>query len=92
MDRVLVFLLSLSRNYFLFESFAIQQLLNAVRLNGKIWHICLDLRDEKLLNQLCSFMKIKPQIHSLGLIDSKIDFESMGIVCKVLEENSIAKK
>lgn len=72
--------------------FSLQQLLSSVRLNGKIWHICIDLRDEKLLNQLCSYMKIKPQIHSLGLVDSKIDGESMGIICKVLEENSIAKK
>lgn len=30
-------------------------------------------------------MKIKPHIHSLGLVDSKIDVDSMGIICKVLE-------
>jgi hypothetical protein len=59
--------------------------MSAIRINGKIWHICIDMHDPKLLNQLCSFMRIKPQIHSLGLIDSKIDLESMGIICKVLE-------
>lgn len=62
--------------------------MSAIRLNGKIWHICLDLQDQKLLNTLCTYMKIKPHLHSLGLIDSNIDQESMAIICKVLEESS----
>lgn len=58
--------------------------MSSLRLNGKIWHICIDIQDPKILNQLCSFMKIKPHIHSLGLVDSKIDTESMQIICRVL--------
>ena len=37
-------------------------------------------------------MKIKPQLHSLGLVDSQIDLESMKLICNVLEESSLGKK
>ena len=69
-----------------------QNLLNSIRINGKIWHICLDVQDPKQLNTLCGYMKIKPQIHSLGLIDSNIDQDSMAIICKVLEDSSVPSK
>lgn len=86
MDRVKnLLILSLSRNYFLFETSTLQAFINAVRLNGKIFHICIDLQDQRLVSQLCSYMKIKPHLHSLALIDSKIDAESMGIIVRVLE-------
>lgn len=66
--------------------------MSAIRLNGKIWHIALDLQDPKLVSTLCSYMKIKPQLHSLGLVDSKIDGESMGFICRVLEESGSNSK
>lgn len=66
--------------------------MSSIRLNGKIWHICIDLQDQKLINQLCGFMRIKSHVHSLGLIDSKIDIDSMGLICKVLEDASVSKK
>ena len=47
--------------------------MNSIRTNGKIWHLCIDIQDPKIISQICTFLKIKPHIHSFGLIDSKID-------------------
>lgn len=38
-------LFSLSRNDFMFEKVALQALLNAVRVNGKIFHMQMDWQD-----------------------------------------------
>lgn len=53
---------SLSRNAFLFDKFALQALLNTVRVNGKIFHMQMDWQDDKMLNTFLSYLKIKPHL------------------------------
>jgi len=45
MDRVNVKLISLNRNSFQFEKVSLQALLNAIRVNGKIYHMQMDWQD-----------------------------------------------
>ena len=49
MDRVKICVFSLSRNAFLFENGVLQSLLNAIRLNGKIYHMQMDWQDPKMV-------------------------------------------
>ena len=53
---------SLSRNAFVFEKLPLQALLNAVRVNAKLYHMQMDWQDDKMLYTFLSYLKIKPHI------------------------------
>lgn len=44
---------------------ALQGLLNAIRLNGKLYHMQMDWQDSKMLNTFLSYLKIKPHLRYL---------------------------
>ena len=60
--RVHMFLFSLSRNNFLFETFCLNLLLGAIRTNGKLFHMQMDWQDPKMLTTFVSYLKLKPQL------------------------------
>lgn len=57
--------ISISRNHWIKEIPSLGSLVSSIRTNVKLFHLCLDVQDERLLKQLVNYIKIKTNIKYL---------------------------